>query len=178
MATSIAIFAQLPGIDPNEKVLSDAKKQAKSLAKEGWKVMNGGMDMASQIDVGMKAAYVLMEGLDGEPTQRYILATSEAKMTNENKAKSSATSLCKSQIINSLRSHVEGMVDYVMKNRQLSTTEAETKEEMTSRMMSYAKETLMLVRPILYIVKKEGNEYKARVQIAYDLEKIKASILK
>lgn len=171
MATSIAIFAQIPGVNPNEKVLSDAKKQAKSLAKEGWKIMNGDVEMVKQIDLGMKAAYVMMKGLDGEATTRYILASSVASAPIENMAHKKARVQCEAQIVNSLSIHVEGMVDHIMKNQEAGGT-VESKEEVIARMMSSAKGMLTMVKPVMTLVKKDGKNFEVMMQLAYDLEQL------
>lgn len=178
MANSIAIFAQVPGIDPKAKVMADAKKEAKAMAKDGWKVIGGDADLVSQLDLGMKMAYVLMEGMDGEPTSRYLLASSEASSSNAQIARKTARAQCEAQLVNALSSHVEGMVDHMMKNRQLSATEAETQEEMTAKLMSSAKGTLSQVKPVLHVEKKDGNKTKVRIQLAYDLEKLKSSVIR
>lgn len=173
MATSVAIFAQLPGVNPNEKVMSDAKKEAKRLAKEGWRVMIGDVDMVSQLDLAMKAAYVLMEGPDGTPTARYILASSIGASPLESAARKKSRALCEAQLINSLSTHVEGMVDHIMQNRQLSDGAAETKEEMKAQIMSNAKQSLSMVKPVMTLMRKNGKDFEVMTQLAYDLEKLK-----
>lgn len=165
--------AQVPADFQNASISKDAKKQAKDLSKSGWRAGDGLSSIERQVNTSMLMQVVMMEDEDGNPAPRYILATAEATSTNDSFAYKTARTICEGQVAQALQTKIEALVEREWQNRQLSATEAQTKEEFKSQLISRSKASLSRLTPIMYLSKDEGTKKKVQVTIAYDLMQLK-----
>ncbi len=103
------------------KVSKDAKKAAKSLAKEGWTVAPGALPLERQLD----RAYTMQYELDmstGMP--KYIRGEAQTVGENYDAAKMQANALAKIDLAGNIQTEVAALVESRVANNQMEPEQA------------------------------------------------------
>lgn len=104
----------------NSKVDKIVKKEAKTLAKEGWKPAPGALPIEKQLERSYKMQYEI----DDYGFPRYIKGDAQSIGGNYDAAKMSALNLAKVNLAGNIQTEVGGLVENAVTNNQLSHEEA------------------------------------------------------
>ena len=120
-ATLILIASQANAqLVSERKITKDAKKQAKALVKEGWKVVPG----QPSIDMQQLKASKMNNTMDDEFNSKYVMGSAQSVGPNYDAAKFQATELAKIDIAGKIESELAGIVKTSLGNTQLEAGQA------------------------------------------------------
>lgn len=104
----------------NQKVLKDAKKEAKTLKKEGFAVAPGQLPMEKQIENTWFKRYEMND--DGDPM--YFVADAKVVGETASAAKMQAYEVAKINIAGQIGTEVAGLIETTLGNAQLNAEDA------------------------------------------------------
>jgi predicted transcriptional regulator len=147
-----------------KKAKKAVRKEAKVLAKEGWKTM--GLPIEKQLEDTWERMGMINEET-GYP--RYVFAQSQASAQSYSAAQMQAENLAKVNIASNIASSISSMTDIAVASQELSPTESITVQKVVQNAKVQVAQKLgrVLVPQCLY---KEGEgRYTVRVVAMYDL---------
>ena len=153
----------------------EAKKEAKALMKDGWSTVDNHILMEEQIERSFILQNMLMEDDKGSPVSRYIIVSAEAKDKNGEIAHTKARTLCEAQMVQSLQSTINSLIERELKTIQLSSSEARTEEEIRQQTELASKANLQSCMVLQHFIKRSKDGY-IFVQMTMALDKTKLTI--
>lgn len=105
----------------NEKVSKDAKKQAKVLTKEGWKVTAGALPIEKQLEKSfqMQYEYDLENGMP-----KYIMGQGKAISPSYDAAKMQAMADAKTELAGNIQTEVAAIIEERLANSEIGKGDA------------------------------------------------------
>lgn len=150
----------------NAKAVKSARKEAKSLQKEGWKVAPGALPIDKQLD----KAYKMQYETDDNGYPKYIMGEAMSIGQNYDAAKMQALELAKQNMAGQIQTEVTALIENTVANNQLEADEAVsvTKSVMASKnLISQSIGRVITVTEVYRTDKKTKNE-EVLVRIAYN----------
>lgn len=146
------------------KADKSARKAAKQLAKEGWKVMPGQLPMDKQLDRSYRMQYEI--GQDG--FNSFIFGDASSIGENYDGAKASALALAKQNLAGNIQTSVTAIIKNKVDNAQLKANEAATVTKSLSTGKEFISQKLGRTIPVteMYRDLPNGNK-EVRVMLAY-----------
>ena len=156
------------------KVEKDAKKQAKVLVKEGWKVAPGHPSVEMQ---QLKAAKI-NNTTDDEFNSKYVMGSAQAVAPTYDAAKYQATELAKIDIAGKISSELAGIAKTNIGNEQVNPDQAENIVKTIGAYKNYVASKLVNIISCIDMYKNDSKTgYTVSIGIFYNKEEaIKASI--
>lgn len=105
-----------------EKASKTAKKEAKRMKKEGWKVTAGALPLEKQLD----RSYIYELDLDDEMNPLYIIGQGRSIGGSYDAAHIQAMELARIEIAGKIGSEATGLIDNLVGTKQLDNEEAES----------------------------------------------------
>ena len=102
------------------KVSKDIKKEAKRLKKEGWVVSPGALPLEKQLE----RSYLMQYEYDENLFPKYIMASAQSIGENYDAAKTTATSLAKTNLSEQIQTEVTVLIENIITNQQLAAEDA------------------------------------------------------
>lgn len=102
------------------KVSKDIKKEAKRLKKEGWVVSPGALPLEKQLE----RSYLMQYEYDENLFPKYIMASAQSIGENYDAAKTTATSLAKTNLAEQIQTEVTVLIENIITNQQLAAEDA------------------------------------------------------
>lgn len=99
-----------------------AKKAAKALEKEGWKVSGGAMPIVSQL----AESYAMQEMRNDDGDKKYVFATQKGPGKFYSAAKAQALANAKTEIASKLESEMAGIIENKLANDAIDSEDAES----------------------------------------------------
>lgn len=155
----------------NEKASKAARKEAKTLTKEGWKVTPGALPLEKQLD----RAYMMQYEFDGEGFPQYIMAEAMSTGGNYDAAKMQALELAKQNLAGQIQTEVTALIENTVANEQMDQSQAAsiTRSVMASKnLISQSIGRVVPVAETYRVV--NGNNREVLVRIAYSMDAAKA----
>ncbi|MEG1936303.1 MAG: hypothetical protein RR908_03240 [Rikenellaceae bacterium] len=167
-----ASFAQLSDKelkkDLKERVDKDARKEAKTLTKEGWKVMPGKLSIERQIQDAQYAALDIDE--NGEKLN--FIGTHQAIGGNYSSAKQIADNRAHIEIANAIGKAITGKAQDQVSNRNLGDNDIELIDEYVSGNKSVVSSVLHGITPVLEIYRQlPDGKYEVMVTVSVNAHK-------
>lgn len=162
IATS-TVYAQ-----SDKDLAKQAKKEAKQLKKEGWKVPVGGLPMEQQL----LKAYKLQVETDADQQPKYIFGQAMSGGTFYDAAKIQATELAKAELAGNISTDLTTLVTTKLENRQTGPGEATSASEIVQKGKALVSQKLKMPITLIELFRdrKEGG-MEVQVRLAYDREK-------
>lgn len=160
----------------NQKPVKDARKEAKKLRKDGWKVPAGEMPIEKQISQSLLYGQELMAGEHGTPTTRYIMRTGIATGGSYNVAHAMARANALNEVAGLLSTEIVGAWQLKQDNRQEGQTKALTNDQFNQRVKAIVEQTLTNVQPFMAIYRNVGDNFEVQVRLAADKKEIAAQL--
>lgn len=143
-----------------------AKKQAKSMAKDGW-IVNAGI---KPLEVQFEKAYKMDDEVGQDGKKKYIHSSGEAIGSTYSAARLQAIAAAKTEIASSLESEIAGLIESEIDNEELGQEEAESVTNVVSNSKQLISKSLGRVDIVVECYKQLSNKnYNVQVQLYYDL---------
>lgn len=115
-------IARLSQSELNKRASKAARKEAKSLKKEGWKVAPGQIPLEKQLDKSYNMYYEYEEN----SLPKYIIGDAMSSGSTYDAARMQALELAKTNLAGLIQTEVTALIESTVANEQISTEEAES----------------------------------------------------
>ena len=154
----------------NEKASKAARKEAKNLSKEGWKVPPGALPLEKQLD----KSYLMQYQFDSDGFPQFIMSEAMSTGGNYDAAKMQALELAKQNLAGQIQSEITALVENTVANDQLSQGQAESVTRSLMASKNLISQSLGRIIPIVETYRiVNGNNREVLVRIAYSQEMAK-----
>lgn len=151
----------------NDRATKAARKEAKTLAKEGWKVAPGAMPLEKQLD----KAYFMESQIEDSETMYPKFIIGEAMSIGEtyDAAKMQALEIAKLNLAEQIQTEVTAIVDNSLTNQQLPEEEAVSVTKTLMESKSLISQSIGRTVTVMECYRdKDGKRKEVRVRIAYN----------
>lgn len=146
-----------------KQIEKDAKKEAKKMESEGWKVLPGALPIQRQLEEAYKMKY---QRENGEP--QYIIEEGEVVAESYNAAKLQAIDAAKLRIAAAMETEIVGYIESDLQNNELSTEEAASLSKLASQSKSRIAKSLGRVITVVELYQNLSNKnVRVLVRLAY-----------
>lgn len=159
----------------NEKASKAARKEAKSLSKEGWKTAPGALPLEKQLD----RSYMMQYQYDDEGFPKFIMAEAMSNGGNYDAAKMQALELAKQNLAGQIQTEVTALVENTVANQQMDQSDAASITRSVMASKNLISQSLGRIIPVVETYRAaNGNNREVLVRIAYSQEMAKAAAKK
>lgn len=144
------------------KVSKAARKEAKNLAKEGWKAAPGAMPIENQLD----RSYNMQWEFNGNLMPTYIMGQAMSVGSTYDAAKMQAMTLAKEDLAGQVATEVAVMVESKAKNMEVSDEEAASYVEAAAEGRQLIQQSLGRVMTIVELYRDKGKNKEVMIRIA------------
>lgn len=148
-----------------EKASKDARKEAKSLSKEGWQSAPGALPIERQLD----RSYMMQQEFDDDMFPKYLMGEGMSIAESYDAAKMQATELAKQNLAGQIQTEITALVENNVSNKQLSPDEAASVTQTVMGAKNFISQSIGRVITVVEVfrTKKNGNK-EVLVRIAYN----------
>lgn len=147
------------------KVSKDIKKEAKRLKKEGWVVSPGALPLEKQLE----RSYLMQYEYDENLFPKYIMASAQSIGENYDAAKTTATSLAKTNLAEQIQTEVTVLIENIVTNQQLAAEDALSLTETIKTSKSLINQSIGHVVTVVECYRVLDNKNReVLIRIAYD----------
>lgn len=164
--------AKLSKSELNEKASKAARKEAKTLKKQGWQNAPGALPIDKQLD----KSYMMQYEYDEDLFPKYIMGEAMSIGQNYDGAKMQALELAKQNLAGQIQTEVTALIENTVANEQLAPEEAAsvTKSIMASK--NLISQSIGRTLPVMELYRTLKNKNKeVLVRIAYNSKMAKAA---
>ena len=153
-----------------EKASKDARKEAKSLSKEGWQSAPGALPIERQLD----RSYMMQQEFDDDMFTKYLMGEGMSIAESYDAAKMQATELAKQNLAGQIQTEITALVENNVSNKQLSPDEAASVTQTVMGAKNFISQSIGRVITVVEVfrTKKNGNK-EVLVRIAYNSQMAK-----
>ena len=153
-----------------EKASKDARKEAKSLSKEGWQSAPGALPIERQLD----RSYMMQQEFDDDMFPKYLMGEGMSIAESYDAAKMQATELAKQNLAGQIQTEITALVENNVSNKQLSPDEATSVTQTVMGAKNFISQSIGRVITVVEVfrTKKNGNK-EVLVRIAYNSQMAK-----
>ena len=149
----------------NEKASKAARKEAKSLEKEGWQSAPGALPIEKQLD----RSYQMQYEYDAEMYPKYIMGEAMSVAGNYDAAKMQALELAKQNLAGQIQTEVTALIENTVANEQMSAEDAASVTRSISAGKNLISQSIGRTIPVVEIYRMLKNKNKeVLVRIAYN----------
>ncbi len=153
--------------DIKERALKAARKEAKKLTAEGWKVSPGSLPLDKLIEKSWMKQY--MEDDNGNP--KYITADGNAVAETKTAAEMQAIEMGKLQLAGLIETNMNSLISANVGNAQLSTKDAASVTEIVQSAKNLIAMQLGYVNPEFKLYRDlKDNKVEIQVRLFYDVK--------
>jgi len=146
------------------KAYKQARKEAKSLSKEGYYIAPGALPMEKQLENAWLKQY--MEDDKGYP--KYIVETGNSVAETQTAAKLQAVETAKLNIAGNITTQVAALIESSIANQQLNSEEAASLTKTVAAAQNLIVQELGRTVVLVEMYKKIGKNVEASVRVSYD----------
>lgn len=159
----------------NAKASKAARKEAKTLAKEGWKTAPGALPLDKQLD----KSYTMQMEYDEDMFPKYLMGEAMSIGENYDAAKMQALELAKQNLAGQIQTEVTALIENTVANKQLQPEEAASVVQSISAGKSLISQSIGRVITVVEVYKTVSNKNKeVLVKIAYNADMAKQAAKK
>lgn len=156
----------------NEKASKAARKEAKRLAKEGWKTAPGALPLDKQLD----RSYTMQFQYDEDGFPKFIMAEAMSNGGNYDAAKMQALELAKQNLAGQIQTEVTALIENTVANEQMDQSDAASITRSVLASKNLISQSIGRVIPVVETYRAtNGNNREVLVRIAYSQEMAKAA---
>lgn len=150
-----------------EKALKQARKEAKKLEKQGYKVPVGQLPLAKQLENSWQAQYEI----DADGTPYYFMASATTIGSNYTSANMQSTNTAKLDIAGQIQTQIAALVEAKIANNEISANDAVAINSFVSASKSVINNTLGRVIKFVEIYRTlENGNIESMVTLGYNTE--------
>lgn len=148
-------------------IAKEAKKEAKRLTKEGWKVPAGGFSIERQLN----NAYQMQAEVNVDRQPKYIFGQAISGGSFYDAAKMQALELVRAELAANITTDITTLVNIQLENQQLSAEKASSASKIMEKGKALVSQKLYSTIPLIEIYRQnpEGN-VEVQIRLAYDKE--------
>lgn len=158
----------------NEKATKTARKEAKKLTKEGWKVSPGALPLEKQLD----RSYMMEMEVDDDLFQKFIIGEAMSFGSVYDAAKMQATELAKQALAGKIQTEVTALIENTVANEQVGKDVANSLAKSIMANKNLIIQSIGRVLPVVELYREKSNGYEVLVRIAYNSKMAKAAAKK
>lgn len=152
--------------DLDKKSMKMARKEAKSLKKEGWYIPPGGLPMDKMLERGFMKQYE--EDANGYP--RYIVGNASSVGGTKIASKNQAIEAAKLELAGQIETTIVGLVENSFANNQITQEEAASLTKTVTGSKNIISQKLGRVLVLFEAYRDMGKNVESTVRIAYNQE--------
>jgi hypothetical protein len=159
----------------NAKASKAARKEAKTLAKEGWKTAPGALPLDKQLD----KSYTMQMEYDEDMFPKYLMGEAMSIGENYDAAKMQALELAKQNLAGQIQTEVTALIENTVANKQLQPEDAASVVQSISAGKSLISQSIGRVITVVEVYRTVSNKNKeVLVKIAYNADMAKQAAKK
>lgn len=159
----------------NEKATKASRKEAKKLAKEGWKTAPGALPLEKQLD----RSYLMQMEYDEDMFPKFIIGEALSIGQNYDAAKMQAEELAKQNLAGKIQTEITELIESNVSNEQLEADEAASIARTISASKALISQNIGRTIPLVEVYREKPNKNKeVRVYIAYNSKMAKTAAKK
>lgn len=159
----------------NQKATKAARKEAKKLNKEGWKVAPGALPIEKQLD----KSYLMQYQYDNLGFPQYIMAEAMSTGGNYDAAKMQALELAKQNLAGQIQTEVTALIENTVANEQMDQSQAASITRSVMAAKNLISQNIGRVVPVVEVYRVvNGNDREVLIRIAYSQDMAKAAVKK
>lgn len=148
----------------NQKATKAARKEAKNLTKEGWKVAPGSLPLEKQLD----RCYMMQYQYDANGFPEFLMAEAMSTGGNYDAAKMQALELAKQNLAGQIQSEITALVENTVANEQMDQSEAASITRSVMASKNLISQSIGRVVPVMEAYRVVGgNNREVLVRISY-----------
>lgn len=152
-----------------------ARKEAKQLKKEGWKVSPGALPLEKQIDKSLLMQYEF----DSDGFPQYIMAEAMSIGGNYDAAKMQALELAKQNLAGQIQTEITALIENTVANEQLDQSDAVSITRSVMASKNLISQNIGRILPVVEAYRVVNtNQREVLVRIAYSMDAAKAAAKK
>lgn len=156
----------------NEKASKAARKEAKRLAKEGWRTAPGALPIEKQLD----KSYLMQSQYDSDGFPAFIMAEAMSTGGNYDAAKMQALELAKQNLAGQIQTEVTALIESTVANEQMVQSDATSITRSVMASKNLISQSIGRVVPVVEAYRVvNGNNREVLVRIAYSQAMAKAA---
>lgn len=149
----------------NDKASKAARKEAKTLEKDGWTAAPGALPLVKQLD----KSFLMQMEIDEEMYPKYIMAGAMSIGGNYDAAKMQALELAKQNLAGQIQTEVTALIENTVANEQMDAEEAASVTRSISAAKNLISQSIGRVVPVVELYRTLPNKNKeVMVRIAYN----------
>ncbi|MFY0687678.1 MAG: hypothetical protein JXQ90_10965 [Cyclobacteriaceae bacterium] len=152
-----------------EKVIKEAKKEAKKWEKEGYTNLPGNMPLANQFERSL----VMQVMVDDEGALRYLAATGSAIAGTEGVAQANAMDNTRQSLAGQIQSEVTALITSNKANSGYTATEMQTIDEFVASSKTLIQNKIGAIRPVIEMMRRVDDKFEYRYTVLYDVKNAK-----
>jgi len=152
--------------DITSKAVKQARKEAKSLEKDGYYVAPGALPLEKQLE----SAWMKQYETDEKGNPKYIVATGNSVAETQTAAKLQANETAKLELAGQISSNIAALIENSIANQQLNTEEAASVTKTVAASKNIIAQELGRVIPLVEMYKKIDKNIESNVRLAYDAD--------
>lgn len=152
--------------DIKNKAIKQARKEAKKLKKDGFKVAPGQMPMDKQIE----ATWIKRSKIDDKGNKKWFISDARAVGETHSAAKLQALEVAKVNLAGQIGTEVAGLIETNIANAQLNAEEAASVTETVATFKSIIGSKMGRINTIFEADKTIGKNTEVFITIAYSYD--------
>lgn len=149
-----------------EKALKDARKEAKSLEKEGWFIQPGSLPLDKQVE----KAWMMQYETDDMGYPKYFVGVGNSLAGTQSAAKLQASTIAKQDLAGRISSSIASIIETNLSTTQLTADEAATIQETISASTEVIAQKLVKIITLTELYKQNGKNFECNLRLAYSSE--------
>ena len=159
--------------DLKARVTKKARKDAKALAREGWKPMPGTADLAQQLSEVRFRQYALAGKFP-----KYIVGRGSSVAATPGMARKQALARARADVAATMSVEIAALTESTESTTELTGGEAETIAKTVETSKSMVQQSLGRTDAIMEIYREKDGKAEVQIAVSYDGGRAKAEILK
>ena len=148
----------------NDKASKAARKEAKSMKKDGWEITPGALPIEKQLD----KSYQMQYEFDEDMYPKYIMGEAMSIGGNYDAAKMQALELAKQNLAGQIQTEVTALIENTVANEQLQREDASSITRSVMASKNLISQSLGRTIPVIEVYRTLSNKNKeVMVRIAY-----------
>ncbi|MGM9690512.1 MAG: hypothetical protein ACI3ZJ_06780 [Bacteroidaceae bacterium] len=166
---------KLSKADLNEKASKAARKEAKTLKKQGWQIAPGALPLEKQLD----KSYMMQQEFDEDLFPKFLMGEAMSIGQNYDAAKMQALELAKQNLAGQIQTEVTALIENTVANKQLEPEDAASVVQSISAGKNLISQSIGRVITVVEVYRTvSGKNKEVLVRIAYNSEMAKAAAKK
>ena len=161
----------------NLKPTKEAKKQAKVLTRQGWKVPAGQPSIERQITKMQLYQAELMTDGNGNPTTRYITHSAQQTAGTYNAGYAAARATAQAEVASTIKTSIISTLDMSLGNNQSDAATAASVDVLKTNTKMIVDEVLTGSIPLLVAYRRlPNNNFEVQFGLAYDKMELRSRL--